>query len=293
MTTDPSEIRISSAPLEYVNIAVTQIDPDATQPRKHFDMESLRELGESMKSLTQLVAIIVRKKEDRYIIVDGERRFRAAVLFCLPLLKAVVVEDNISDAEIKEIQISTALFRKDLSHYELAIGCISWLKTTGKTAKELAARIGKDPSYITKVVSFMNLVKPAQEAVASGRIGLSEWYELAKADSKLQFDLLEQRLNGSISCRDELATKARNARNGVGKQKKARPTNGHNGATPRSGPKPVRTRIPVEGGYFVHISDRQLTVAEFASMFTKLAASAGDFADLESWLSTLNDAAKS
>lgn len=270
--------------LEIVNIPVGQISPDPTQPRKHFDIEAIRELADSMKSLGQLCPIIVRKEGHRYILVDGERRFRSALTLCMACLKAIIVEDSISDAEVKEIQISTALFRQDLKPYEIAIGCIAWLNATGRAAKDLAARIGRDASYITKVVSLASCVQPVQEAAAAGRIGISDWYELAKLDQSLQFDLLQARLSGDT--RDALAKKARKARTEFDNPKPSRASRSQDG---QARAKPVKTRIPLEGGHIVHTADRQPSIAELVAMFTKLAASAGEFADLESWLSTLND----
>jgi len=97
---------------------------DPSNPRKYFPEDDLRQLGASLKK-KQFVPLLARMNG---LIVDGERRRRAAELVGLGTLDAILLEDSVLAAEVKEIPLITAMRRADLKSYEVYSGCIEWLR---------------------------------------------------------------------------------------------------------------------------------------------------------------------
>lgn len=205
-----------TAKLDPADILTSVIDPNPGNPRKDFPIEDLRDLGESMKSLGQWVPIILRKTGERYMLVDGERRWRAAQLALILKLSAIIVDHTTTDSEINAIILVTTLHKADLKPYELYLGCMEWFKATpGGTAKELAAMLKRDASAISKICSLKDCIQVVQEAAAGGRLGVTPWNEISKNPADVQHTMLVDYLNNG-STRDGLK-KTRQARNGLGK----------------------------------------------------------------------------
>jgi ParB family transcriptional regulator, chromosome partitioning protein len=183
--------------------------PDPTQPRRHFDEQELRLLGESLKK-KQLVPGIARQSG---MIVDMERRWRAAKLVGLEALDVILVEDDVTEGQIKEIQLVTSLHRADLKPYEVYCGFREWLRHhPAATARELAAAIDRGEDYVSKVLSLDRCIQPVKDAAAEGKLGLSDWYAISRVSDTEQAVLLAAKLNGAS--RDELESRGRKARNG-------------------------------------------------------------------------------
>jgi ParB/RepB/Spo0J family partition protein len=193
---------LTSKPLDFFK-------PDPGNPRKSCGLDKLRELHDSLckKQLVPLLA-----KPDG-IIIDGWRRWCAAMLDGKPERLDVIIRDEpMSSAEIKEIQLVTALHRADLTPHEQFVGCRDWLAlNTGATAKELAARIDRDPSTIVRILSLSNCIPPVQLAAQDGKLGPSEWYAISKvSDAEEQQAMLAAKLAGAS--RDQLEQQGRKHR---------------------------------------------------------------------------------
>jgi ParB/RepB/Spo0J family partition protein len=186
---------------------VAWLKPDPDQPRKMFDEEHLRLLGASLLK-KQWYALLVRPTG---MILDGECRWRAAKLVGKEMLDVIILDESISRAEATELQLVTALHRAALSPFEQASGFRDWLAgNAGQTAKELAARIDRDPSLITRYVSIFDCIQPVQDAAAASRIGPSQWYPISQLPLADQGELLEMHLAGVP--RDQLAEACRKKR---------------------------------------------------------------------------------
>jgi ParB/RepB/Spo0J family partition protein len=185
---------------------------DPSQPRKSFDLEELRLLAASLVK-KQLVPIIARPDGT---MIDGHRRLRAGMLEGRPThLDTILVEGNVTEAQIREIQLVTALHREDLKPFEVYSGCKNWLALhPGATARELAAAISKSEGYVSKVLSLDRCCQAVKDASAApgSKIGISDWPSLAPLPEAEQLVLLAARLNGAS--RDELRHKSQQARNG-------------------------------------------------------------------------------
>jgi len=141
--------------LSVENISLIDIDeimPDPEQPRKHFPEESLNELASSIKEKGLIQPIVVRKTGDKYVIIAGERRWRACKIAGLSKIKCIVKEVK-SDEDIKEIQIIENLQREDISQIERSKALQEYLS--------LMLRI--DKSDVLKTVSSYRFNKCSEE----------------------------------------------------------------------------------------------------------------------------------
>jgi ParB/RepB/Spo0J family partition protein len=197
---------LTSKPLDFFK-------PDPGNPRKSIDPEELRELHDSLcrKQMIPLLA-----KPDGTVI-DGWRRLWAAMIDGKPeRLDVIVTDEPLTPAQIKEIQLVTALHRADLKPWEQYVGCRDWLALNpGATAKDLAARIQRDPSTLTRILSLSRCVESVQQLAADGKLGPSDWYAIAKMPKEEQEALLAEKLDGAS--RDQLERRGRKLRNGEAK----------------------------------------------------------------------------
>ncbi len=184
--------------------------PDETQPRQSFDLEELRLLRDSLVK-KQLVPLICRPTG---LIIDGHRRWQAALLDGKPTqLDTIIIEEELTEAQVKVMQLVTALHRADLTPFEVYAGCQEWRKHhPGATAKELAAAIDRTEAHVSKLLALDRCIPPVREAAASGKLGLSDWVAIAKVPEADQAALLAAKLAGAS--RDELERKGRQARHG-------------------------------------------------------------------------------
>ena len=183
--------------------------PDPNQPRRSFDNDELASLGQSLKK-KQLVPILARPDGT---IIDGNRRWLAAKPAGLEQLDAIITDEPMTPAQIKEIQLVTSLHRAGLNPYEQFLGSRDWLALNqGATAKDLAAKIDRDPSTLVRILSLAKCIQPVQQAAADGKLGPSEWYAISKVPEAEQPALLAAKLAGEN--RDQLEQRGRKLRNG-------------------------------------------------------------------------------
>ena len=190
---------------------VSRLKSNPSNPRRAFDQQSLRALGESMKTDGQLQPVGARPDGT---LLWGERRFRAAQLVGLASLNVVVIEKPLSESDSQVIHLSENLHRTDLSDPEVYLGVKdlaalnpTWLK------KDLAAHLHKDASWVTRILAIDGLIPAAREAFLAGAFGLSVAYEISKASAQEQHELLAAKLSGAS--RDEIGRQGRKKRNGT------------------------------------------------------------------------------
>ncbi|HZZ78900.1 MAG TPA: ParB/RepB/Spo0J family partition protein [Gemmataceae bacterium] len=194
----------------WPNKPVDFFKPDPTQPRKSFDEAELKMLGESLKK-KQIVPVLAKPDG---LLIDGHRRWMAAKLVGIATLDAIITDEPLSPAKVKEMQLVSALHRSDLKPIEQYEGARSWLlMNPGATVKELAERIDRDPSMLTRILSLSNCIQPVQAAAEEGKLGVSDWYAISKAPEAEQAGLLAAKLGGAS--RDELERQCRKQSNGA------------------------------------------------------------------------------
>ena len=152
-------------------IPVAQIAPNRYQPRKTFVEEELRELVESVKQHGILQPVLVRRKgEDRYELIAGERRFRAAKSAQLPAVPAVIRKS--SDQESTILSLIENIQRSNLNPVEEAKAYRQLIDELGVTQEAVAERVGRDRASVANVCRILSLPTEVQGMVASGRLTL-------------------------------------------------------------------------------------------------------------------------
>jgi ParB family chromosome partitioning protein len=155
-----------SAELMYV--AVDQIDPNPFQPRRQFDPGEIAALADSLRQHGMLQPVLIRPVNDRYQLIAGERRLRAAVEAQLHEIPARVME--IDDQRVNELAMVENLQREDLNALEKASAFRDYLARYGGTQEELAGRLGLDRSTVSNLIRLLDLPGEIQEAVRSKTI---------------------------------------------------------------------------------------------------------------------------
>lgn len=195
-----------------------------TQVRREFPTESLAELAASLKEVGQLQPIRVRKVGEEFLIVDGERRYRAAQLAGMATLAVIVEEKDLSNGEVIQRQLIANCQREDLSPIEKARAMSQLMDSTGWKLGVMATRLGISAGSATKLMGLLKLPAAIQRQVTSGKIGLSAAYELTRVeDTETQQGLAEQLATGQLT-RDALAGRLKSQQKPVG-----RSTNGSTG----------------------------------------------------------------
>lgn len=163
-----------------VVLNIDKIKPNPYQPRLYFDETKLKELSNSIKEHGIFQPIIVTKSDNDYIIVAGERRFRAAELAGLNKIPAVIRKyDNNQMAEISLVE---NLQREDLSAIEEAKAYEAILKQTNITQQELAKKISKSRSHVTNLLGLLTLPEEVQKMVIEKQISMGHARTLSKLE---------------------------------------------------------------------------------------------------------------
>lgn len=149
-----------------VELKINDISPNTDQPRKVFNEEALNELALSIKENGVIQPIIVTKKDKGYLIVAGERRWRAARIAGLKVIPAIVRE--LTDKQTMEQALIENLQREDLNPLEEAFAMDNLLKTHKMTQDELAKKLGKPRASIANTVRLINIEVSLQDFIING-----------------------------------------------------------------------------------------------------------------------------
>lgn len=186
-------------------ISINLIKSNENQPRKAFDSEKIAELAESIKHHGIVQPIIIRKDVDDYIIVAGERRWRAAKLLGLKEVPAVIME--LSDKQVLEISLIENIQRENLNPIEEAIAYKQLLTEFNLTQDELSKRIGKSRVSITNTMRLMNLNENVQQYIIEGVISEGHGRVLLSiSDSNVQYEIAQKVIDEKLSVRELEAT---------------------------------------------------------------------------------------
>lgn len=158
----------SEAHVGLLEVDVNAIDPNAAQPRKHFDNEKLLELAQSIKTYGIVQPIIVHQNGERYTIIAGERRYRAARMAGLKEVPVVVKE--MSQAELMEVSLVENLQREDLNPIEEAQAMRLLMDEYKLTQDELSSRLGKSRSAVANTLRLLSLPDSVSALVISGAL---------------------------------------------------------------------------------------------------------------------------
>lgn len=149
-------------------IDLSKVYPNPNQPRKTFDKESLNELAESIRIHGLIQPVIVNKMDDGYMIIAGERRYRACKICGLTQIDAIV--KSYTNKQISEISIIENLQREDLNPVEIAKGIRKLMDEYGLTQEKVAERLGKPRSAIANSVRILALYPEVLDMVEKGKV---------------------------------------------------------------------------------------------------------------------------
>lgn len=196
---DLSSSSSGSAP-EQAQVPVDRLDPNPFQPRKSFDQDELRNLSSSIRTHGILQPLVVRVVNDRYQLVAGERRLRAAQEVGLTEVPVRIV--NLNDQQVLEAALIENIQRTDLNAIEKAQGFQDYLKRFNMTHEQLATRLGLDRSTITNLIRLLDLPSEVQEAVRVGQITAGHARAiLATPDRERQLTLCKEVITRGLSVR--------------------------------------------------------------------------------------------
>ncbi len=171
----------SDVPTQEIDIAL--IDRNPGQARKSFDEESLQSMASSIAMYGVLQPILLVKSEGgRYMIIAGERRFRASLKAGLKTIPAIV--KNLSPQEIQEISLIENLHRENLNAIEAAEGIRELMENHGLTQEEVAVRIGKSRPYVTNTLRLLQLPEEVMDMVKSGKLSPGHARTILPVDNK-------------------------------------------------------------------------------------------------------------
>jgi len=167
-TTSPSNPGEYPSPEAPSRIPLRLIDSNPFQPRQDFDEDEIQELCDSLRTHGLLQPVVVRRVGQRYQLVAGERRFRAAVKAGWSDVPAQVIDAD--DRLATELAIVENLQRKDLSPLEKAASFQQYLEQYRCTQEELAARLKIDRSTIANLIRLLELPDEVQQSLRQGKI---------------------------------------------------------------------------------------------------------------------------
>lgn len=186
--------RIYKAPLDTLH-------PNPNQPRKSFDEQAMVELCESIREHGIIQPIVVNHKDDKLIIVAGERRYRAAMM--LGLTEVPVIIRELSEQKSREVSLIENLQREDLNAIEEAQALKELMSVHKLTQDELAKRIGKARSSITNTIRLLQLDKSVQKLVRDGKLSAGHAKALLSVPrTEDQIRFANEAINKGMSVRD-------------------------------------------------------------------------------------------
>jgi ParB family chromosome partitioning protein len=177
------------------------VDNNPNQPRKNFDPTALSELAQSIKLYGVIQPILVTKKNERYMIVAGERRFRATKLAEKKTIPAII--KDFSESEVKEIALLENIQRQDLNPIETARAMKELMDSYDWTQEALADRLGKSRPGVANTLRLLTLCPEVIELIEKGKLSAGHARSLVVVTNpEVQLRLANQVMNNKLTVRD-------------------------------------------------------------------------------------------
>ena len=188
-------------------MSLEKITANPNQPRKNFDEQALRELADSIRKHGVIMPIVVNDDHNgRYMIIAGERRYRAAIRAGLE--KVPVIVKDLDEREIQEISLIENLQREDLNPIEAATAMKQLMTDYKLTQDELAERIGKSRPAIANTLRLLNLTPDVMSLVAEGKLSAGHARTIVVLPEAEQIKFANDAVRNQMSVR-ELEKKVR------------------------------------------------------------------------------------
>jgi ParB family chromosome partitioning protein len=192
-------VPVSSAQEVVRDIPVTEIRPNPFQPRKSFTPEALDELKNSIAEYGVLVPIIVRRREDGYELIAGERRWRACAALLRPTVPAIVRASD--DRQTLEFAIVENLQRENLNPLEEAAGFAHLIEEYDLTQEEVARRLGKSRPAVANTLRLLGLADSIKAMLIDGRLSAGHARALLAAPEPLRRTLAQRIVDDGLTVR--------------------------------------------------------------------------------------------
>lgn len=183
----------SIAPAGLAHIPLEQISPNPYQPRRSFNESSIEELARSVREHGIVQPLVVTRAGDRYRLIAGERRFRAAQRAGLRTVPAVV-KDAVKEGDVLEIALIENIQREDLNPIEEATAYHQLHDEFGLTQEEISRRVGKERSTIANFLRLLRLPDSVKRFLASGQLSMGHARALLAVDSARKQEQLAERV---------------------------------------------------------------------------------------------------
>ena len=171
---------------KFGRVALDRVVPDPEQPRTEFDPDELERLAESLKDSGQLAPVRVRWSEPAgaWMLISGERRWRATRAAGLPEIDCYFHDDGLSRTEILEEQLVENMLRSDLKPVEEARSFEELMTANGWGTRELVRRLRVNPSRVSRALALLKLPEDLRRRVEDGELSARAGYELSKLDGE-------------------------------------------------------------------------------------------------------------
>ena len=195
------DIAPKSKPMsEMAEVAISEIEPNPLQPRTAFDDESLQELASSIAQLGVIQPITLKRRANgKYIIISGERRWRASQIAGLETLPAYIRE--VDDEDLHAMALVENIQRQDLNAIEIALGMQRLVEECGLTQAAMAEKVGKKRSTVSNYLRLLSLPSEVQLALKEGMITVGHAKAIAGVSPDEQLKLLKKCIKRDLSVR--------------------------------------------------------------------------------------------
>jgi len=183
-----------------LEIALTDIRPNPFQPRKFFDEATLGELAESIKADGLIQPIVVTEDIDGYVLIAGERRFRASKLAKLKVIRAIVL--NSDEQKMRQFALIENIQREELNSIELADAYSELIKLHDLTHEELASMVHKSRTHITNTLRLLQLSVKTQKMLLEKKISAGHAKVLVGLEDKEQQLIVNSIIGQKMSVRE-------------------------------------------------------------------------------------------
>jgi len=183
-----------------VEIDTDLICPNPNQPRKVFEQDKLEELTESIKKYGVIQPIIVRKDDNLYTIIAGERRWRACKNANIKSIPCIV--RDIENKNASEISLIENLQREDLNPIDEANAYEYIMERYGITQEDVSNIVGKSRVYVTNIMRLVNLEKYVQDKIISNEISAGHGRAILSLSKEKQLEITNKIIKENLSVRD-------------------------------------------------------------------------------------------
>ncbi|MBR1769000.1 MAG: ParB/RepB/Spo0J family partition protein [Bacteroidales bacterium] len=193
-------IKTNTVTAEIANIPLSEVIPNPNQPRKEFNEQTLKELSQSIKEHGVITPITVNKQDGKYLIIAGERRYRASKLAGLTEIPAYI--RIVTSQETMEMSLIENIQREDLNSIEIALSLQALLEATNFTQEQLSAKLGKSRTTITNYIRLLKLPAEIQLALRNDKISMGHARSIIGVeDENVQINIVREIIQNDLSVR--------------------------------------------------------------------------------------------